>query len=50
MAMDFNHGSAWVYGQEATVADKINARIAAASDFYLCRMCPYAERCWKEAA
>ncbi|MDD3030534.1 MAG: hypothetical protein PHS57_09745 [Alphaproteobacteria bacterium] len=27
MAMDFNHGSAWVYGQEATVADKINARI-----------------------
>lgn len=27
MAMDFNHGSAWVYGQEVTVADKINARI-----------------------
>ena len=24
-------------------------RIAATSDFYLCRMCPYAERCWSDA-
>lgn len=24
-------------------------RIAANADFYLCRMCPYAERCWRDA-
>lgn len=23
-------------------------RIAASSDFYICRMCPYAKRCWEE--
>jgi hypothetical protein len=23
-------------------------RIAAASDFYLCRLCPFARRCWEQ--
>ena len=28
-------------------AEELPPRIAAASDFYLCRMCPYARRCWE---
>jgi hypothetical protein len=28
-------------------AEELPPRIAAAPDFYLCRMCPYARRCWE---
>jgi hypothetical protein len=31
----------------AIEADELPPRIAAAPDFYLCRMCPYARRCWE---
>jgi len=33
----------------AAEAGELLPRIAAASDFYLCRACPYAGRCWGEA-
>ena len=33
----------------AVESGELLPRIAAASDFYLCRMCPYAERCWRDA-
>ncbi|HLI12764.1 MAG TPA: hypothetical protein VKY65_14320 [Alphaproteobacteria bacterium] len=32
----------------AAEAGELLPRIAAASDFYLCRVCPYARRCWEE--
>lgn len=32
----------------AADAGELPARIAAASDFYLCRLCPYRRRCWEE--
>ena len=31
----------------AIEAEELPPRIAGAPDFYLCRMCPYARRCWK---
>jgi hypothetical protein len=31
----------------AVEADELPARIAINADFYLCRMCPYAQRCWE---
>jgi hypothetical protein len=31
----------------AIEAEELPPRIAAAPDFYLCRMCPYAGRCWE---
>jgi hypothetical protein len=31
----------------AIEAEELPPRIAAAPDFYLCRMCPYARRCWE---
>lgn len=31
----------------AAAAGELPPRIAAAQDFYLCRMCAYAERCWE---
>jgi hypothetical protein len=31
----------------AVDADELPPRIAAASDFYLCRLCPFARRCWE---
>ena len=31
----------------AVEAEELPPRIAAAPDFYLCRMCPYARRCWE---
>jgi hypothetical protein len=31
----------------AVEAEELPARIAATPDFYLCRMCPYAGRCWE---
>jgi hypothetical protein len=31
----------------AIKAEELPPRIAAAPDFYLCRMCPYARRCWE---
>jgi hypothetical protein len=31
----------------AIEAEELPQRIAAAPDFYLCRMCPYARRCWE---
>ena len=31
----------------AIAAEELPRRIAAAPDFYLCRMCPYARRCWE---
>jgi hypothetical protein len=31
----------------AIEADELPPRSAAAPDFYLCRMCPYARRCWE---
>lgn len=31
----------------AVNAGELPPRIAAASDFYLCRSCPYAQRCWE---
>lgn len=34
----------------AVEAGELPPRIAAASDFYLCRSCPYARRCWEGAA
>lgn len=34
----------------AVVAAELPPRIARAPDFYLCRMCPYARRCWEGAA
>ena len=34
----------------AADAGELLPRIAEASDFYLCRMCPYARRCWDAAA
>lgn len=34
----------------AADAGELLPRISAASDFYLCRMCPYAKRCWDAAA
>ncbi len=33
----------------AAHAGELPPRIAAASDFYLCRMCPFAQRCWEES-
>lgn len=33
----------------AAEAGELLPRIAAASDFYLCRACPYARRCWEGA-
>ena len=32
----------------AVEAGELPPRIAAASDYYLCRSCPYARRCWEE--
>jgi hypothetical protein len=32
----------------AVAAGELPPRIAPASDFYLCRTCPYARRCWEE--
>jgi hypothetical protein len=32
----------------AVAAGELPSRIAAASDYYLCRFCPYARRCWEE--
>jgi hypothetical protein len=34
----------------AIEAEELPPRIAAAPDFYLCRMCPYARRCWEGEA
>ena len=34
----------------AAEAGELPPRIAAASDFYLCRLCPYATRCWETHA
>jgi hypothetical protein len=31
----------------AIEANELPPRIANAPDFYLCRMCPYARRCWE---
>jgi hypothetical protein len=31
----------------AIEAEELPPRIATAADFYLCRMCPYARRCWE---
>ena len=31
----------------AIEADELLPRIASVPDFYLCRMCPYARRCWE---
>lgn len=31
----------------AADAGELPPRIAAASDFYLCRLCPYRRRCWE---
>ena len=33
----------------AAESSELLPRIAARADFYLCRMCPYAERCWRDA-
>jgi hypothetical protein len=33
----------------AAEAGELPPRIAAASDFYLCRLCPFARRCWEDA-
>ncbi len=35
---------------QAAEAGELLPRIAAASDFYLCRVCPYARRCWEAGA
>jgi hypothetical protein len=32
----------------AVEAGELPPRIAAASDFYLCRLCPFARRCWEQ--
>jgi hypothetical protein len=32
----------------AVETGELPPRIAAASDYYLCRSCPYARRCWEE--
>jgi hypothetical protein len=32
----------------AVEAGELPPRIASASDFYLCRTCPYARRCWEK--
>jgi hypothetical protein len=34
----------------AIEAEELPPRIAISADFYLCRMCPYARRCWEGAA
>ncbi len=34
----------------AAAAGELPPRIAASPDFYLCRFCPYATRCWETAA
>jgi len=34
----------------AIEADELPPRISIAPDFYLCRMCPYARRCWEGEA
>ena len=34
----------------AVEVDELPPRVAAKSDFYLCRMCPYARRCWEGPA
>ena len=34
----------------AVEADELPPRIAIAPDFYLCRMCPYPQRCWEGQA
>ena len=34
----------------AAAAGELPPRIAASADFYLCRFCPYATRCWETAA
>jgi hypothetical protein len=31
----------------AVEAEELPPRIASNADFYLCRMCPYAGRCWE---
>ena len=31
----------------AVEAGELPPRIASASDFYVCRLCPYARRCWE---
>jgi hypothetical protein len=31
----------------AVEADELPSRMASNADFYLCRMCPYAGRCWE---
>jgi hypothetical protein len=33
----------------AAESGELLPRIAAHADFYLCRLCPYAERCWRDA-
>jgi hypothetical protein len=34
----------------AAEARELPPRIAAQADFYLCRFCPYAARCWERHA
>ena len=34
----------------AAAVNELPPRIAADADFYLCRMCPYAARCWETRA
>jgi hypothetical protein len=34
----------------AVEAGELPPRIATASDFYLCRTCPYFQRCWERTA
>jgi hypothetical protein len=34
----------------AAEARELPPRIAAQADFYLCRVCPYAARCWERHA
>ena len=39
-----------VYILRAADAGELPPRIAQAADFYLCRLCPYATRCWETTA
>jgi len=32
---------------QAAAAGELPPRIATTADFYLCRFCPYASRCWE---
>ncbi len=34
----------------AAEAGELPPRIAQAADFFLCRLCPYATRCWEASA